>query len=61
MQWQKQYIKGGCLDFSHLTELENVYITKIYLKKKKNQYRSSIIKNHTITKKKKNGVPLKAS
>ena len=26
-------LKGGYLDFSHLTELNNVYITKIYMKK----------------------------
>ena len=41
-------VKGGYLDFSHLTELKNIYITKIYMKK---QYKSSIIKNHKITKK----------
>ena len=49
--------KGGYLDFSHLTELKNIYITEIYMKK---QYKSSRIKNHKITK---NiffdGVPLK--
>ena len=28
-------LKGGYLDFSHLTELENTYITEIYMKKKK--------------------------
>ena len=27
-------IKGGYLDFSHLTELRNIYITEIHLKKK---------------------------
>ena len=37
-------------DFSHLTELRNIYITKICMKK---QYKSSIVKNHKITKKKK--------
>ena len=26
-------LKGGYLDFSHLTELKNIYITEIYLKK----------------------------
>ena len=41
------YIKGGYLDFSHLTEFNNIYITEIYMKK---QYKSSIIKNHEITK-----------
>ena len=25
--------KGGSLDFSHLTELKNIYITEIYMKK----------------------------
>ena len=31
-------VKGGHLDFSHLTELKKIYIciTKIYIKKKKN-------------------------
>ena len=27
-------LKGGYLDFSHLTELKNIYITEIYMKKK---------------------------
>ena len=40
-------LKGGYLDFSHLTELENIYITEIYMKK---QYKSSISKNHKIKK-----------
>ena len=40
--------KGGYLDFSHLTELKNVYITEIYMRK---QYKSSKIKNKEITKK----------
>ena len=26
-------IKGGYLDFSHLSELKNIYITEIYMKK----------------------------
>ena len=26
--------KGGCLDFSHLPELKNIYITEIYVKKR---------------------------
>ena len=43
-------VKGGYLEFSHLTEFENMYITGIYMKK---QYKSSIIKNHIITKEKK--------
>ena len=38
--------KGGYLDFSHLIELEKIWITEIYMKK---QYKSSIIKNHKIT------------
>ena len=53
------HFKGGYLHFSHLTELKIVYITQISMKK---QCKSSIIKNHKITKKKKNvfdGVPLK--
>ena len=47
-------LKGGYLDFSHLTELRKVYITEIYMKK---QYKSSRIKNHKITKKKLMGFP----
>ena len=47
--------KGGYLDFSHLTELKNMYITEIYMKKKNHSTR---IKNHEITKKKMYGVPL---
>ena len=35
--------KGGYLDFSHLTELRNIYITEIYMKK---QYKSSVTKNY---------------
>ena len=27
------YLKGGYLDFSHLAELKNIYITEIYMKK----------------------------
>ena len=42
-------LKGGYLDFSHLTELKNIYITEIYMKKKKKKYKPSIIKNHKIT------------
>ena len=41
--------KGGYLDFSHLPELKNIYITEIYMKK---ENKSSIIKNHKITIKK---------
>ena len=41
----KMHLKGGYLDFSHLTELKN--ISGIYIKK---QYKSSRIKNHKITK-----------
>ena len=36
------------LHFSHLTELKNICITEIYMKK---QYKSSITKNHNIKKK----------
>ena len=46
---KKNHLKGGYLDFSHLSELKNIYITEIYLKK---EYKSSIIKNHKITNKK---------
>ena len=50
-------IKGGHIDFLHFTELKNIYITEIYMKK---QYKSSIIKNHKITQKHcLDGVPLK--
>ena len=50
-------IKGGYLDFSHLTELKNIYFTEIYMKK---QYKSLIIKNNKITNKNVfDGVPLK--
>ena len=51
-----EWVKGGYLDFSHLTELEKNNITKIYMKKK-----TSIIKNRKIRKKKKKDdrVPLK--
>ena len=43
------HVKGGYLDFSHLTELKNIYVTGICMKK---QCKSSISKNHKITKKK---------
>ena len=29
----------GFLDFSHLTELENIYVTEIYMKKKKKKFK----------------------
>ena len=32
---RKPLIKGGYLDFLHLTELRNISITEIYMKKKK--------------------------
>ena len=53
------YLIGGYFDFSHLTELKNIYVTEIYIRK---QYKSSKIKNKEITKKKiffLMGVPLK--
>ena len=51
------YFKGGYLEFSHLTELENKYITEINMKK---QYKLSIMKNRKITHTKKIvGVPVK--
>ena len=40
-------LKGGHLDFSYLTELENINIIEIYMKK---QYKSSRTKNHKIVK-----------
>ena len=53
----ESFVKGRHLDFSHLTEVKNIYITEIY---KKKQYKSSITKNHKIRKKKVffYGVPL---
>ena len=51
------HFKGGYLDFSHLPESKDTYITEIYMKK---EYKSSIIKNHKITNKKNfDGVSLK--
>ena len=51
------YLKGGYLDFSHLTEMKNIYMTEIYMKK---QYKSSITKNKKIKKKTFfDGIPLK--
>ena len=47
----EERVKGGYLDFSHLPKLKNIYITEIYMKK---EHKSSIIKNHKITNKKKN-------
>ena len=41
---KKMGLKGGYLDFSHLTELKHIYITEIHKKKK---YKS-INKNHKI-------------
>ena len=40
---QSLTLEGGYLDFSHLIELKNIHITEIYMK---NQYKSSVIKNH---------------
>ena len=37
-EYPKKRLKGGYLDFSHLTELKNIYIIGIYLKKKKKRY-----------------------
>ena len=39
------HFKGCYLDFSHLTELKDMHITKIHMKK---QYQLSMIKNHKI-------------
>ena len=48
---EQSYLKGGYLDFSHLAILKNIYITEIHMgKKKKKQYKSSIIKNHKLIK-----------
>ena len=49
-------LERGYLDFSHLTELKNIYITEIYMKK---QYKSSITKNRKIKRNIFDGVPLK--
>ena len=50
-------LKGGYSDFSHLTELKNIYITEIYMK---NLYKSSITNNKKIKKKELfDGIPLK--
>ena len=38
-------LKGGHLDFSHLTEFKYIYITEMYMKK---QYKSLINKNHKM-------------
>ena len=55
---QKFKVKGGYLDFSNLTELKNIFITEIYMKR---QCQSSIIKNHkTIKIRIFDGVPLKS-
>ena len=40
----RQHFKGGYLDFSHLTELKNIYITEIYMKKCTNHQELRIIK-----------------
>ena len=48
-------LKGGYLDFPHLTEIKNIHITEMYIKKKKKkkkQYKSSITKKYTIRKEK---------
>ena len=45
------YLKEAIQIFLHLIELENIFITEIHMKKK---YKSLIIKNYEITKKKKN-------
>ena len=37
-------LKGGYLDFLQFTELKIIYVTEIYMKKKK-QYKSLIIKS----------------
>ena len=49
----QEVLKGGHLD---LTELKIIYITEIYMNK---YYKSSIIKNHKITKKKNRWCPAK--
>ena len=36
--------KGGYLDFSHLTELKNIYLTEIYMKNNTNHQPPRIIK-----------------
>ena len=47
-------LKGGYLDFSHLIELKNIYITEIYMKINTNHQELRIIK---LQKKKLNGFP----
>ena len=47
-QVNRSRLKGGYLNFSHLTELKNISITEIYMRE---QYKSSITKNHKIKKK----------
>ena len=50
--------KGDYLDFSHLTKLNNIYISMNFIQKKK--YISSITRNHTFKKKHFfDGIPLK--
>ena len=57
---RRVYSKVAIKIFLHLTELENISITDIHMKK---EYKSLIIKNYEITKKKKknDGVPIVAS
>ena len=42
------FVKGGYLDFSHLTELKNIYLTEICMTKR---HKSSITKNYKIKQK----------
>ena len=49
-------LKGGYLDSSHLTELKNMYITEIYMKR---QYKSAINNDHKIKRFFFHGVSLK--
>ena len=40
-------LKGGYLDFSHLTKLKNIYITEIYMKRLFNHQELKIMKLQT--------------
>ena len=44
----KCLLKGGYLDFSHLTESKNIYIRNVFEKKKQQQYKSSLTKNRQL-------------
>ena len=39
-------VKGGYLDFSHLTKLKNIHITEICMKKKKTFFDGVLLKGY---------------